>query len=198
MTRGHVRSAQSSSPVASSDGHDTSRLMESESTTWTLSGRRIFIRGARRAPIFPLTWERRGKLWIVDRSLHLSLIRRLGGFAEELHDRGPIEPRSRRDRAAIVARSSRDRGSSIVESRPRCTPHDSKECGFLFEAKFQRSCFLFEAKLKAIVARSLCLLEAKLERICRGFEATKQLKGSAPTMPSNRSHDRINQPQFLG
>ena len=92
-------------------------------------------------------------------------------------------PRSRSDRTAIVARSSRYCGSSIVESRPRCTPHDSKECGFLFEAK-----------LKAIMARSLCLLEAKLERICHGVEAMKLLKGSAPTTPSNCSHDRINQP----
>ena len=119
MTRGHVRSARSSSPVASSDGHDTSRLMESESTTWTLSGRRTFIRGARRALIFPLTWERRGKLWIVDRSLHLSLIRRLGGFAEELHDRGPIEPRSRRDRAAIVALPSWNQGHDARHMIPR-------------------------------------------------------------------------------
>ena len=107
-------------------------------------------------------------------------------------------PRSQSDRTAIVAQLSRDCGSSIVESRPRCTPHDSKECRFLFEAKFQRSCFLFEAKLKAIMARSLCLLEPKLERICHGFEAMKPLKESAPTTPSNYSHDRINQPRFFG
>ena len=37
---------------------------------------------------------------------------------EELHDRGSIEPRSRRDRAVIVARSSRDWGAYVVESPP--------------------------------------------------------------------------------
>ena len=38
---------------------------------------------------------------------------------EELHDRGPIEPRSRRDRTAIAARSSRDRGAFAAESTPQ-------------------------------------------------------------------------------
>ena len=103
-------------------------------------------------------------------------------------------PRLRSDRTAIVVRSSCDRGSSIVESRPRCTPHNSKECGFLLEAKFQRSCFLFEAKLKAIVARSLHLLEAKLEWICRGIEAMIYVHRIAPTSPSNDAHDRFNCP----
>ena len=38
----------------------------------------------------------------LDRPLRLKLYRTVGRFAEELHDRGLIEPRSRRDRAAIV------------------------------------------------------------------------------------------------
>ena len=38
---------------------------------------------------------------------------------EELHDRGPIEPRSRSDRTAIAARSSRDRGAFSAESTPQ-------------------------------------------------------------------------------
>ena len=108
--------ARSSSPVASSDGHDTSRFMESKSTTWTLSGRWIFIFGAQGAPIFPLTWERCAKLWIVDRPLHLSLVGRLGGFAEKL---SPIEPRSRRDPAAIVALLSRNQGHDARHMLPR-------------------------------------------------------------------------------
>ena len=47
----------------------------------------------------------------------LSVIGRLRGHVEELHDRGPIEPRSRRDRTAIV------------EHLMRNQPHD-RQTGF--------------------------------------------------------------------
>ena len=66
---------------SSSEGHDTPQFFLS-------SGRDV---------------ERSESL---DRSLNLRFIGRRGGFVEELHDRGPIKPRSWRDRAAIVDLSS--------------------------------------------------------------------------------------------
>ena len=55
-----------------------------------------------------------------DHPLHLkSFIGRSWRLVEELHDRGPIEPRSRSDRTAIAERSSRDRGAFNAESTPR-------------------------------------------------------------------------------
>ena len=54
-----------------------------------------------------------------DHPLTWSSIGRSRRFVEELHDRGPIEPRSRRNQAAITARSSRDHASFFVESSPR-------------------------------------------------------------------------------
>ena len=54
-----------------------------------------------------------------DRPSSLSLIGRLGGFAEELHDCGPIKPRSRRDRAAIVALPSWNQGHDARHMIPR-------------------------------------------------------------------------------
>ena len=52
-------------------------------------------------------------------SFTLGVIGRLRGHVEELHDRGPIEPQSRRNRTAIAARSNRDRGAFAVESTSR-------------------------------------------------------------------------------
>ena len=58
-------------------------------------------------------------------------------FAEELHDRGPIEPQSRRDRAAIVDIASRnhlhDHRTDPVEDQD----HDRGPIMGLFEAKFK-------------------------------------------------------------
>ena len=102
MMRGHVGTARSSSLVASSEGHDISRLVESGTTTWTLSRHRIFIGGARRAPIFLSFGRDVERSGLLDRPLNLSFIGRRGGFVEELHDCGLIKPRSSRDRAAIV------------------------------------------------------------------------------------------------
>ena len=191
MTRGHVRTARSSSRVSSSDGHDTSRLMESEEHDLDAFRASDLHRRGTTRPDFS---SHPGATWnALDRRSSAPL--KLNRTARRIRER---TPRSQSDRNAIAARSSRDRCSSIVESRRRCTPHDSKECGFFFEAKFQRSCFLFEAKFKAIVARSLCLLEEKLEWICRGIEATIYAHGIAPSMPSNRFNDRFNCPRSSG
>ena len=50
----------------------------------------------------------RGTLWRVGSSSGAIFIGRPWGLMEELHDRGPIAPRSRRDRAAIVECSMRN------------------------------------------------------------------------------------------
>ena len=128
MTRGHVGTARSSSTVASSDGHDISRFVESGSTTWMLLGRQIFIGGARHSPIFLSLGRDVERFGSLDRPLTLILIRRLGRLVEEINDRGAIEPRSRWDRAAIVAPSARNhihdhQTTFIGESRLRST-HD--------------------------------------------------------------------------
>ena len=96
MTRGHVGTARSSSAVASSDGHDISRFVESRSTTWTLPRSRIFIERARRYPIF-LSPGRDVTLWIAPSSAQLKLHRTAVVFREE--------PRSTRDRGHDQARS---------------------------------------------------------------------------------------------
>ena len=62
-------------------------------------------------------WEHR-----VNRDLYF--IGRHRRPAEELHDRGPIEPRSRRDRAVIVAPSAWNRFHSIRRRATRDQDHD--------------------------------------------------------------------------
>ena len=97
MTRRHVKTARSSSAMASSDGHDISRIVESRSTTWTLPRFPIFFGGARRSPLFHLTWVRRGTLWITRLSAQLKLHRTAVVFREEprsTRDRGHNQPRS--------------------------------------------------------------------------------------------------------
>ena len=54
----------------------------------------------------------------------LIFIGRHGRPVEELHDRGPIEPRSRRDRAAIVAPSAWNSFHSIGGHAKRDQDHD--------------------------------------------------------------------------
>ena len=84
--------------VASSDGRDLHRdSHRSDGWRW------IILMIADRVNLDrPLTWSPIG--W-------------RGEVVEDLHDRGSIEPRSRRDQTAIAARSSRDCGSSDVEAK---------------------------------------------------------------------------------
>ena len=94
-----------------------------------------------------------------------------------LHDRSPIELRSRRDH-----------GSSVVESRPRGTAQESNEISPLFEAKLKRSRSIFEGKLKVIVARSWCFWKQSCSRFVvklkpqrRARESLPRLRKSTPT-----------------
>ena len=105
-----------------------------------------------------------------------SSIGRPGRLAEELHDRSPIELRSRRDR-----------GSLVMESSPRALNGIHRGL---------RSRFAHDRGL--IGARSWCFLDAKWKLNCYGIEATIYANGIAPSTPSNRSHDHFNCPRSSG
>ena len=94
-------------------------------------------------------------------------IRRRRRRVEEHHDRGPIEPRSRRDRAAIVDPSAWNLFHNHRSAVPKHLEHD------------RRSIVVNRAK---IVAYFEALFEAKFKPIRRGFEATKPCN-------RNRLHD---------
>ena len=106
---------------------------------------------------------------------------------EELHDRGLIERRSRRDQAAIVDPSSwnrsHDRWMVSVENRK----HD--QCPIM-------------ADRGAIVAKIMAILKQKSWQNRGSFkvnpEATTPPSETAPMTPPIRSHDRINWPQSSG
>ena len=124
----------------------------------------------RRPPSFS-SWRRVDSSGTSDLHQVAISIGRPGQFAEELHDRSLIEPRSRRDRATIVDISSRNhlhdhRTAPSGESRSQSWPDRG-----------------------SIVARSrhdrgpiVGLFEAKFKLIRRGFEATKPCN-------NNRFHD---------
>ena len=63
-----------------------------------------------------------------NRSLTWDAIGRRGRLVEELHDRSPIGPRSRRDRAAIVILGGRNHlpelRKSLLEASDRGSSHD--------------------------------------------------------------------------
>ena len=88
---------------------------------------------------------------------------------EEHHDRGPIEPRSRRDQAAIVDPSAWNLSHDHRAAVPENLEHD------------RRSIVVDRAK---IVAYFEALFEAKFKPIQPGFEATMPLS-------ANRSHDAL-------
>ena len=86
---------------------------------------------------------------------------------EELHDRGSIEPRSRRDQAAIGELQRRSRLQTIG---PRPTSDQDDDCGPITVRSWPD-----RAEIRG-------LFEAKFKLLPRGFEATKPCKG-------NRFHD---------
>ena len=57
-------------------------------------------------------------------SIYLRSIGRCGRIVEELHDRGPIEPRSRRDRAVIMELLSRNHSHRIRRRPTKLQDHD--------------------------------------------------------------------------
>ena len=100
-----------------------------------------------------------------DRHRELLNIGRCRQVVEELHDRGPIEPRSRRDRTAISHLSLQNHFNRIRRRPTEIQDH--------FDARSWPDCgpirALFEAKFKPIGPR---------------FEATMPLS-------ANRSHDAL-------
>ena len=98
---------------------------------------------------------------------------------EEHHDRGSIEPRSRRDRDAIADPSAWDLLHDPRSSFSEHLGHD------------RRSIVVDRAK---IVAYFEALFEAKFKPIRRGIEATTQAQGTASTMLENGPHERVNCP----
>ena len=106
-------------------------------------------------------------------STQWKLIGRLRGFAKELHDRGLIEPRSRRDRAAIMALPSF-----------KATKLD---------ARFHRNFAYFRSEIEAIAAYFWSKIENDRGPIVALLEA--KLKQKLPRNWShavarrNRSHD---------
>ena len=125
--------------------------------TWTQMGRSILIKraGMSSHTIFIGRWIAI-KQWTFltightgsgdcNRPLTGSAIGRPRRVVEELHDRGPIEPRSRRDQTTIAARSSHDRAAFVVESPPRASDGG---CWNINTTIDTRSWFFWEAKLK--------------------------------------------------
>ena len=98
---------------------------------------------------------------------------------EEHNDRGPIEPRSRRDRAAIVDPSAWDLLHDPRSSFPEHLGHD------------RRSIVVDRAKIMAYFE---ALFEAKFKPIRRGIEATTHAQRTASTMLENRPHEHVNCP----
>ena len=98
-------------------------------------------------------------------------------------DRGPIEPRSRRDRAAITLLSLGNHLQSIGRQSTKDQDHDRRA----IVARSWRKSWLFGSQIKA-----------KLTPIRRGIEATIYAHGIARSTPSNRLHDRLHCPRSLG
>ena len=121
-----------------------------------------------------------------------SSIGRRGGAVEELHDRGVIEPRSRRDRAAIeeiLARAWRGFVSHRSASDRR-----SPNTTVGIRSRPDRGAIV--AKIAAKTWQIWSEIEAKHELIRRGIEATTQAEGIASTTTANRLHDRLHHPRF--
>ena len=100
---------------------------------------------------------------------------------EEHHDRGPIEPRSRRDRAAIMDPSAWNLFHDHRSSFPEHLEHD------------RRSIVVDRAK---IVAYFEALFEEKFKPIHPGFEATMPLSANRFHDAATDAHDPLHHPRF--
>ena len=122
-----------------------------------------------------------------DRSLTWRSIGRSRHFVEELHGRGSIELRSRRDRAVIGERTWWNHlydERTAIDERPGPWSWPDRD---------------------PIAARSwpdhgwnACYSEAKLTLIHGGIEATTSPQGTAPTKPWINLHDHFNWPRSSG
>ena len=108
-------------------------------------------------------------------------IGRRGGFVEELHDRGPIETRSRRDRATIVALPSRNQHHDL---------------GARFQFKMAREMSKIKARLPVNhdqdQERSWPQLKRNQGQISAGLRPRRCRMETASTMLENRLHECIN------
>ena len=108
-------------------------------------------------------------------------------FMEEHRDRGPIEPRSRRNWTAIAARSSRDNAPFVVESPQRSSYGGRWSINTTIDARSWpdrgENRGYSEVKLKPNSPPNWS-----------GIEATTSPQGTAPTTPLISPHDRLYRP----
>ena len=123
-----------------------------------------------------------------DHPPHLkSAIGRCRQGVEEPHDRGPIEPRSRRDRTSFAAESLRLDPTTIDgDPGPRSTPDHGP-----IVARSWPNHGAFEVKLGLNPPLNSVQIVAELKPRRHQVEVP-------PMTPQIRAHDRIKWPEFLG
>ena len=127
----------------------------------------IFIRRPRWSVIRPSSW------WYLE---HWISIRRRRQIVEELHDRGPIEPLSRRDRAAIGEFTWWNHRQSIGRRSTNGQDHDRGP----------------------IVAKMVAIWSKFKAKFTANSGASNRPEGIAPMTLANRLHDRSNDPRSSG